>query len=458
MTEEPKTEGGETYPPQQLDVQVSQFFTRTNSGSRHRIRWEVDIGHWRSSIAYHDLIDYINVTSIAIQGVRPGEYPVSPVMQRLCAIFDHLDQDLLIIPGRTKSINPNAAEQYRTSRMPSINAVDNYRNWSRNMLRSVFHLLEQALPRQQCIHTGELGQYLSGSFGSQTRMDYGNGNELSFMFFLCALFKAEVLLPPDLPAAALMLFARYLDCVRHLQYMFYLRPAGFHGPYSVDDYQFVAFLWGAAQLCYDAPFKPKEMLNANVVERWRDVYLLMGCIAFVGDTKPGEFVTHSSHLWSISALGTWTQIFNGLHNMYIKNILNEFHMLRNVFFGDLMSFDPVPPARYMERIKLGHLSQERKDYLQQQLDKQDRSEQQQQQQRRQARQEQREEKQQQRRYYYYDEVSHSALTLPRTSATDGPTGVHVRLQQEQHKHKLAHKLQRQQERQRRSGSQTQWSP
>lgn len=454
MTEEPKTvEAGETYPKDQLEVQVSQFFTRTHSGSRNRVRWEVDIGHWRSSIAYHDLIDYINQTSIAIQGVRPGEYPVSPVMHRLCAIFDHLDQELLITPGRAKSIDPNAAEQYRTNRMHSTNAVENYRTWCRNMLRSVFHLLEQALPRHQCIHTGELGQYLSSSFGSQSRMDYGNGNELSFLFFLCALFRAEVLLPPDRPAAALMLFARYLGCVRRLQYMFSLRPAGFHGPYSVDDYQFVAYLWGAAQLCYDAPFKPKEMLDASVLDRWRNVYLLMGSIAFVADTKSEEFVTHSSHLWSIAALGTWTQIFNGLHNMYIKSILNEFHMLRNVFFGDLMSFEPVPPTRYLERIKLGHLSRERKEYLQQQLDRQDRSEHSYELQlRRQARQEQREEKQ---RRYYYDEVSHSALTLPRTSATAGPAGVHMRLQQEQHKLKLAQKLQRQQEKQRRSGSKTQ---
>ena len=37
--------------------------------------------------------------------------------------------------------------------------------------------------------TVELQAYLSGSFGSAQRLDYGTGHELSFLAFLCALWK-----------------------------------------------------------------------------------------------------------------------------------------------------------------------------------------------------------------------------------------------------------------------------
>lgn len=437
----------------ELETKVSHFFNRNNFGSVQRVRWESDVGQYQSSLGYHDLIDYIDRTSIAIQGVRPGEYPVSAIMLRLCSMFDAIDQTLLTSPGNVSSTPPVAAttttsfklarslaEQERSLYMKTTS----FRAWSRTMLRNVFHRLEEALPDSQYINVGELGQYVSSSFGSQSRMDYGNGHELSFIFFLCSLFRAGVLQPSDYAAAALMLFARYLNCVRMLQQIFELRPAGYQGAYSVDDYQFVAYLWGAAQLCYAAPFKPREILNPEVYEKWRDTYLLASCIGFVGDTKTGSFATHSSHLWSIAALGTWTQVFDGLHTMYLKNVLTEFHMLRNMLFGELISYDAAPPTRYQARIRLGHLSAERKAYLQQQRDLEAKSAEEldlwQEQQRKQEERERKEFELQKQQHPYYDEVQHSALTIPRKSAVAGAAGIfqHLlhaklrRLQAQQH--------------------------
>lgn len=418
-----------------MEQKASHFLNITNFESIQRECWEADVGKYQSSLSYHELVDYVNQTSIAIQGVRPGEYPVSATMLRLCSMFDGIDQAWLPSAGcgSTTSKATAAATLFKLTHnvaqqdiVKYVHAITGFRAWSCNMLRNVFHTLEQALPDNQCINMGKLGQYLSSCFGSQSRMDYGNGHELSFLFFLCSLFRAGVLQPEDYPAAALMLFARYLNCVRMLQQTFELRPAGFHGAYSVDDYQFVAYLWGAAQLCIDAPFKPREILNPEVYNKWRDAYLLASCIAYVGDTKTGSFATHSSHLWSIAALGTWTQVFDGLHNMYLKGILTEFHMPRNLMFGELMAYDKATPTRYQARIRLGHLSKERKAYLQEKLDLEDKSGE--------AflsreRQQQREEREREelelhkKKHLYYDEVQHNALTIPRKSAVAGAAGI-----------------------------------
>lgn len=41
---------------------------------------------------------------------------------------------------------------------------------------------------------------------------------------------------------------RYLEIVRRLQLRYQMEPAGSHGAWSLDDYQFVPFIWGSAQL------------------------------------------------------------------------------------------------------------------------------------------------------------------------------------------------------------------
>lgn len=94
----------------------------------------------------------------------------------------------------------------------------------------------------------ELGFYLSESFGNSVRIDYGTGHELSFVFFLCSLFKAEILKEEDNVASALKLFNAYLTFVRRLQKTYRMEPAGSQGVWSLDDYQFIPFIWGSAQL------------------------------------------------------------------------------------------------------------------------------------------------------------------------------------------------------------------
>lgn len=44
------------------------------------------------------------------------------------------------------------------------------------------------------------------------------------------------------------IFGRYLELVRRLQLIYRMEPAGSHGVWSLDDYQFVPFIWGSAQL------------------------------------------------------------------------------------------------------------------------------------------------------------------------------------------------------------------
>lgn len=227
-----------------------------------------DMAIWEKSTAYYDIIGFINAISQAIQGKKlTTKLEPSPIADNLVRIFE---EDLHRLVDETPPLD-----------QPQRFGNKAYREWFDKMKTQSFALLEEALPVEFHPALIEITTYFTESFGNQTRIDYGTGHELSFIMFLCALYKIHALKESDNLHTGLKIFNSYLMFVRRLQLTYRMEPAGSHGVWSLDDYQYVPFIWGSAQLAVNSPFEPHYFLEEDIIKRHKDDYYFIGCIDYI---------------------------------------------------------------------------------------------------------------------------------------------------------------------------------
>lgn len=190
----------------------------------------------------------------------------------------------------------------------------------------------------------ELLPHFIESFGNQQRIDYGTGHEMCFVIFLMGLYKLEFMKmsPPDiskdriksLSHQLLTIFAVvYMPLVRKIQLTYRLEPAGSHGVFSLDDFQFLPFYFGSAQLIGHPELMPHSFPNAQIAEKHKDDYMFYGAIDFIHRVKNGPFHEHSNQLWNISGVDDWAKINSGFYKMYLNEYLNKFPIVQHLVFG-----------------------------------------------------------------------------------------------------------------------------
>ena len=89
-------------------------------------------------------------------------------------------------------------------------------------------------------------------------------NGIPHQVWLRCLDRAGLLCETDRAAAALVVFDKYLALMRRLQTTYWLEPAGSHGVWGLDDYQFLPFILGAAQLTTQHALQPTAVHDAEV--------------------------------------------------------------------------------------------------------------------------------------------------------------------------------------------------
>lgn len=86
--------------------------------------------------------------------------------------------------------------------------------------------------------------------------------------------------PEERSSLVLEVFASYLELMRELQSTYWLEPAGSKGAWGLDDYQYLVFLWGAAQMI-GADIPTADAVKKEVVQKYEDDFIYLAAIAFI---------------------------------------------------------------------------------------------------------------------------------------------------------------------------------
>lgn len=294
-----------------------------------------DLAAWRVSPAYERITSLILRVNREVRGKRISEGAPGARLVPLLAVLKRLD----VLVSETP---PAAMEKSR--RYGNIA----FRTLVERVLKVVPDLMIAAgLPP-------ELGLlYLVPSLGNPTRLDYGTGHELSFIAFLAGveMVLARTAEPraDEYMAMGLAIFDQYLRLVRRVQAVYSLEPAGSHGVWGLDDYQFVPFLWGSSQLVGQDEIAPAQVLDERVLAKAGSEYLYAEAIEHICTLKKGRyFGEHSPLLYDLTSLPDWERINRGMIRMYQEEVLHKFPVVQHFEFSSWLPMDKDALGRGMD--------------------------------------------------------------------------------------------------------------
>ncbi|KAJ3476978.1 hypothetical protein NLI96_g10784 [Meripilus lineatus] len=304
-----------------------------------KIKTDEDVDRWRGSKGYQDYGLFLRRLNESVVGCPLPWNSPSPSKATLSLVkfLDTLD-------GWIEEIPP----------LPTPQRFGNlaFRTWGKRLETEVEMLLTALLPPESTPAIPYLSPYLLTSFGSFTRLDYGTGHETSFALFLLCLALIRFLEPVQEQERDLVLivFLRYLRLCWKLQDVYKLEPAGSHGVWGLDDYSFLGYIFGSAQL-RDSDIPVSGVLHRPLPPT--NLYFIS--ISRIHEVKFGPFHEHSSQLYSIATgVPRWSKVNSGLFKMYEAEVLGKRVVVQHIPLGGLLDWDPAASHNAASYLPIQH--------------------------------------------------------------------------------------------------------
>ncbi|KAL7180764.1 hypothetical protein ACSBR1_039760 [Camellia fascicularis] len=289
-----------------------------------RIHSPADLLHFHDSDSGKHFLGFVAALSHSIRSRKISDpCHLSPTVSSIVSILQTLIRFVDEIPPVAQS-----------SRYGNYS----YRTWHSRMTENAESFMLAFLPEDLQSATVEIVPYFTDSFGNSSRIDYGTGHETNFAAWLYCLALLGLIKEEDYQAVVARVFVKYLELMRKLQLVYCLEPAGSHGVWGLDDYHFLPFIFGSAQLIDHKYMKPKSIHNDDILENFSNEYLYLSCIAFVKKVKKGVFAEHSPMLDDISGVPNWNKVNSGMLKMYKAEVLDKVPIMQHFLFGWLIKW------------------------------------------------------------------------------------------------------------------------
>ncbi|GBG87382.1 hypothetical protein CBR_g45439 [Chara braunii] len=271
-------------------------------------------------------LGFVVALSESVKGIKiSDECHVSPVVQNLIGVLQTMS-------GWIDEIPP--------VKQPARYGNIAYRDWQKRLQERGPAMVASVLPDQSLALGAirEIFPYFADSFGNAIRIDYGTGHEANFGAFLLCFARLGLVSASDYPALVTRLFVVYLSLMRKLQTTYWLEPAGSHGVWGLDDYCFLPFIFGAAQLIGHKYMRPKSIHNEDILRQFSEDYFYLAAVKFVKQVKKGMLQEHSPMLNDISGVPTWHKVHIGMLKMYRAEVLEKVPIMQHFLFGSLITW------------------------------------------------------------------------------------------------------------------------
>ncbi|KAJ3213701.1 Serine/threonine-protein phosphatase 2A activator [Clydaea vesicula] len=278
-----------------------------------KINTSEDIEIFKKSNGFNDLFSFITFINQA-SAPQPVSNEVQLILNSLNKVKDIVSSQELLEQSEQRFGNRAFREVVEILERET-NLLPNFRDKEE---------LKDDLPSNLTSLEEEVHFYFINSFGNKIRLDYGSGHELNFISCLFCLFKLNFFSLEDL---------------NNLK----LEPAGSHGVWGLDDFQFLPYIWGSGQMVLKPKnnIKPSDTTNKALASELKDENLYFSAINYINETKNGPFFEHSPILYDISGVLSWSKVNTGLLKMYQNEVLLKFPVIQHLHFGSLIVFDTV---------------------------------------------------------------------------------------------------------------------
>ncbi|EJD01820.1 Phosphotyrosyl phosphatase activator [Fomitiporia mediterranea MF3/22] len=280
---------------------------------------------FQNSNTYQEIISYIETLNDAVVDVKlTDECGESEGITAVLGVLDEVEKLARDTPPIDNSGSRFGNPAFRTFY---------------DKLAEVSPSLHEKIPGLPSDAAPEVSVYFNEAWGNRTRIDYGSGMELNFLCWLICLERLNVFSETDHRAIVIRVFWRYIGVMRVLQSSYWLEPAGSHGVWGLDDYHFLPFLFGSAQLKGHKYLRPKSIHDNEVVDEYAKDYMYLACIKFINSIKTASLRWHSPMLDDISGVKTWEKVNSGMLKMYRAEVLGKLPVMQHFLFGSILPYD-----------------------------------------------------------------------------------------------------------------------